>query len=520
VNKGKLCVSVCAETADELVGKIKRADKLADVIEVRFDCLNESELVREYSAIDRDVRQRLLQMQLEHPLISTFRPKTQGGSRKLTLEERRDFWNMGFDSGWADLEEDVLHFASNWLWDPVIASFHDLSGETSRLNSVIPSFERLAIDGVDIVKIAVNADDITDSIPVWNLLEHAKSVDKHIIPIAMGEAGKWTRILGLAHGAFLTYGALDSGDETAPGQLTAAELIEVYRIKQLDLDTEVYGVIGNPVATSLSPVIHNAAFAFLKRNAVFVPLQVKDLDAFVRRMVRPETREIELNFAGFAVTMPHKQSIMKHLDEIDPVAAAVGAVNTVSIKDGRLTGYNTDVPGFVEPLIRHFGDLHGARVAVFGSGGAARACIYGLDQNGADVAIFARDETKAKALAEQFAIEAFPISKFKDQTSKTCFRTFDIVVNATPIGMEGDLADQKLFTADELHGVKFVFDIVTRSDETPLIREAKAAGVPAIGGIEMLLAQGMKQHEIWTGEPGPEGIMREAISKRDRKTAI
>ena len=232
------------------------------------------------------------------------------------------------------------------------------------------------------------------------------------------KAGKWTRILGLAHGAYLTYAALDPGDETAAGQLTAKDLIEVYRVRELDRDTQVYGVIGDPVSWSLSPYIHNAAFAAAGINAVFIPLQVKDLDEFIRRMVRNDSREVELNFAGFAVTMPHKQAIMRHLDDIDPAAEKIGAVNTVKIDGDRLIGYNTDAYGFIEPLRSKYSGLKGSRVAILGAGGAARACIYSLQQENADITVLARDERKAKGLADDFGIGWSDLSKIKDQSSE------------------------------------------------------------------------------------------------------
>ena len=196
----------------------------------------------------------------------------------------------------------------------------------------------------------------------------------------MGEAGQWTRILGLGHGAFLTYASVDADRETADGQITADELVNVYRAKQLDRDTRVYGVLGDPVSSSLSPYMHNAAFKDAGLNAVFLPLQVKDLDAFMRRMVLPAIREVELNFAGFAVTMPHKQTIMKYLDDIDPVAKKIGAVNTVKIDGDKLIGYNTDAHGFITSLKQRIPDLKGVRHAVLGAGGAARAVIHALKE--------------------------------------------------------------------------------------------------------------------------------------------
>ena len=221
---------------------------------------------------------------------------------------------------------------------------------------------------------------------------------QQIIPIAMGESGKWTRILGLAHGAFMTYAALDTGKETAPGQVSAKDLIEVYRAKELDENTEVYGIIGGNTSYSMSPYIHNAAFKFHKLNAVFVPLQMQNLDEFIKRMVRAETREIDLNFKGFAVTIPHKQNIIKHLDYLDDSAKKIGAVNTVKIENGKLYGYNTDAHGFIEPLKNAYGNLKNTKVAILGAGGAARACIYALKKEGAEVTLLRQRFIKSKQI--------------------------------------------------------------------------------------------------------------------------
>jgi len=185
-------------------------------------------------------------------------------------------------------------------------------------------------------------------------------------------------------------------------------------------------------------------------------------------------------------------------------------VNTVKIEDDKLMGHNTDVQGFIEPLRRHFGDLGGARVAVIGAGGAARACVYGLKAEGADVTVFARDEKRARLLADEFRVNA---GKWPPSLSGA----FDIVVNATPMGMAGDLENHSLLTAEQLAGVKFVFDIVTRPDDTPLIREARLADIPAIGGLEMLLEQALKQFEIWTSKTAPISVMRDAAVNKMNK---
>jgi 3-dehydroquinate dehydratase/shikimate dehydrogenase len=330
----------------------------------------------------------------------------------------------------------------------------------------------------------------------------------------MGEAGKWTRILGPAHGAFMTYASLDLGSETAPGQITATDMADVYRVRQLSQETKVYGVIGDPVSRSLSPYIHNPAFASEDFNAVYIPFLVKDIGAFMRRMVRPESREVELNFGGFAVTMPHKQSIIPYLDSIDPVANAIGAVNTVRIEDGGLMGYNTDAAGFIDPLKNRAGSLSAMRVAVIGAGGAARAVTYALKAELADVTVVARDAGKAAELAETFGTRYSDILDFRREIADERTQSYDLIVNATSAGMMGKNENGSLFAEAELIGVRYVYDLVTRVDETPLLREAGKAGAAVIGGIEMLIAQGAKQFEIWTGRRAPIELMRSSAKMR------
>ncbi len=500
MNNGNICVSVCAETADEMIAKIKLAMEFADLIEVRFDCLHPDQVELTFELLENS--------EIAMPMIATFRQAKQGGISQASLDERKEFWKKNHKSFWAaDVEEDVLPYADDW--NKKIASFHDFDRVPENLGS---KFDKLSSANANVVKIAVQTNDISDSIPVWNLLKQAKAVGKDIIPIAMGEAGKWTRILGLAHSAFMTYASLGEGMETADGQITAKDLIETYRVKELNLNTQVYGVIGDPVSESLSPYMHNPAFAEQGINAVFIPLQVSDLDEFMRRMVRHENREVELNFGGFSVTMPHKQAIIKHLDVIDPTVEKIGAVNTVNIEGDKLTGYNTDAHGFITPLKEKFGDLKGVRVAVFGSGGAARACVFALNKENADVTVFARNKTKMKQIADELGV------RFEQLATGHRPLTTDILINATPIGMKGPLENESLFTAEQLEGVKFVYDLVTSAADTPLIREAKKANVPAIGGLEMLIHQGAKQFEMWTGGEAPIDMMRQSLINRQQIT--
>jgi 3-dehydroquinate dehydratase / shikimate dehydrogenase len=518
MNDGKICISVCAKTADELIEQIKRAEVLADVIEIRFDELNQEQFDSFLSKL------KILRKTIKVPFLATLHStKTTNGNCgtairygvlpailcKIGQLQVVDFIDIDYEfliGKMLDFEtkQSLLNLGNT---HKTIGSFHDF--DETPLIAMLQKYRYQLSKNSDIAKIAVHTKDITDTIPIWKLLGKAKSENKQIIPIAMGESGKWTRILGLAHGAFMTYAALDTGQETAPGQVSAKDLIEVYRTKELDEQTEVYGILGNNTSVSMSPYIHNAAFKFHGLNSVFVPLQVHDLDEFMRRMVKPETREIELNFAGFSVTIPHKQNIIKHLDFIDETAKKIGAVNTVKIVDGKLHGYNTDAQGFIEPLLNSYGDLTDAKVAVLGTGGAARACVYALKTHGADVTIFARDLAKAKDLAEDFDVS---FADFKFQISN--FKDFDILINITPLGMKGKAEGETPVLAEQLKGLHLVYDLVYIPFQTQLMNEADAAEVPKIGGLAMLIAQAMQQQKIWTGKDAPMKEMSRAVLER------
>ncbi|HMO79598.1 MAG TPA: shikimate dehydrogenase [Pyrinomonadaceae bacterium] len=501
MTKGKLCISICARSAEELIDEISRAVTLADMIEVRFDCLDPSEIGEAIDRLDHNWKLN------SERLLATFRTPDQGGCRDISEKERSEFWLSGNERPFwgADLEEDIREGLFGSRWRNRIVSFHDHLGDQIEVGKV---YDRLSRSGASVIKIATTANRITDAIPLWRLLERAKSDNTSLIPIAMGEPGKWTRILGLAHGAYMTYASLSEGGETAPGQLTAEDLLEVYKIKELSPKTEVYGVIAGDTSYSMSPYIQNAAFRSAGMNRVFVPLQVEDVGEFIKLMVRNDTREVNLNFRGFAVTNPHKQAIIEHLDTIDDTAQAIGAVNTVTIEGGRLFGTNTDADGFIKPLEESFGDLRDASVAVIGAGGAARACIYALKRAGAEVSILVRDLSKAKPLADEFKLECLSLS---DDAIRS---DFEILVNATPLGTLGALENETPMRAKGLKGVKLVYDMTYNPRESRLLREARESGCETLDGLEMLLAQGAVQFEIWTGKPPDLDAMRAAAIKK------
>lgn len=504
MDKG-ICISIADSTVAGFIEKLRQASKFADLIELRFDSLSKSEFNCEDPALSNAVLREIFELHSKIPWITTFRPKEQGGFREISRVERTNFWNGGFETEIADVEEDIVEDTWYWLWGGRICSFHDFSRVPENLEAI---FERLAATGAETVKIAATVEDPTEAIALWNLFEAGERAGKQVIPIAMGEAGKWTRILGLAYGAPITYASVENGGETAPGQILANDLRDVFRVNELDRETAIFGVVAGDTSYSLSPYMHNAAFKHARMNAVFVPFQVHDLGGFLHRMVRPEKREINLRILGLSVTNPHKETIIQYLDELDETAAKIGAVNTIKIDGTGLRGYNTDAPGFIKPLTEAFGDLRDAHVTVVGAGGAARACVYALKNEGADVTLLVRDPIKAARLAEEFGVRIQQLA-----TDNRHVMT-DILVNASPLGTRGKYENGAIASSDELAGVKLVYDLVYNPSETRLLREARSAGVATIGGLDMLIAQGAKQFEIWTGREAPLGVMRSAVQER------
>ena len=496
MNNGKVCISAAANSVGEMLEKIRAAESVADIIEVRADSLPPAELPELFEKLASN-----------KTLLLTLRPVSEGGQAEVELRQRIGFWMAVFtqyphepEDVWYDNEFDLIPALE---WPPscnIIRSHHDFAAVPGNLDGL---YSTASAD--EILKIAYKADDITDAIPAFQLLDKAAADGRRVIAIAMGESGKITRILGGAYGSPLTYAAFGEGEETAPGQLSAEDLVSLYRVKELDRKTDVYGVIAGDTSYSMSPRLHNSAFANDKANAVFVPLQIRDLDSFIEQMVQKDTRKIDLNFEGFAVTNPHKQSILKHIDGLDETARQIGAVNTVRIEiDGTLSGFNTDAEGFITPLKNAVTDLSEKRVAVIGAGGAARACVYALLRENAKVTVFARDEQKAAALASEFGIDGRVLN------ADATFGSFDILVNATPLGTKGEMEDLSPVSKKSLSGVGIVYDLTYNPKQTLLMKYAEESGANTIGGLEMLVAQAAAQYKIWTSRTAPVDVMKAA----------
>ncbi len=262
----------------------------------------------------------------------------------------------------------------------------------------------------------------------------------------------------------------------------------------IDGHTKIFGILGRPVAHTLSPAMHNAAFRELGVNAVYVAFPVTDLAQAVEGLRG-------LGIAGVSVTIPFKEEIIPLLDELDPQAARMGAVNTVVNRKGRLTGYNTDWLGALTALKAKTA-IRGHRFLILGAGGAARAIAFGLVEKGGRVALTDVDAGRAEALARDLGAEAVA----PDQVA-AC--PAEVLINATPVGME-PRAEEIPIDPEFLGRYRLVMDIVYRPLETRLLREARTRGGETIDGLQMLIHQATAQFELWTSRPAPWETMSRA----------
>jgi 3-dehydroquinate dehydratase/shikimate dehydrogenase len=348
----------------------------------------------------------------------------------------------------------------------------------------------------DYYKVVSTATTLYDNVAMMKFLEK-QSERLSVIGMCMGEQGIISRVLGVRAGSVFTFASVSPEEKTAPGQVTAQELRSTYRIEQLDAATRIYGVVGDPVAHSLSPTIMNAALRRENVNGVYVALHAKTLKDLLGCV-----RDIPIH--GLSITMPYKEAILQHLDNTDSHTTKIGACNTVvRAQDGKLYGFNTDTAGVVRPLEQRI-PLEKAKILVLGAGGAARAAVFGLKERGAEIYILNRTAGPAQKLAHQ--ARARIIKRAADLKKQS----FDVIINATPVGM-GNSRESPL-KEDEIN-TKFVFDMVYDPVETRLIQLAKARGAEVIPGIEMFVHQAARQFEIWTGKPAPWDEMLSVVQK-------
>jgi len=373
----------------------------------------------------------------------------------------------------------------------LILSTHDFSGVPLALTQIVETM-RVAREAA-VVKVAFQGHDISDNFPALDLMHR---LGNRAIAVCMGEAGLISRVLAKKLGAWATYCSLSPEANTAPGQASLRQMLELYRFDRIDESTRVFGVIGNPVAHSMSPLLHNHWFARHGINAVFLPLMV-DSEQALRSFLDGCLTRPWLDVGGFSVTMPHKMGARRWVGTgAGATAVRTGVVNTLVFTAGKkATGYNTDSDAAIDSMTDALGcarnDLAGLSVDVLGTGGVARAVIAGLKACGCKVTVFGRSAERTLHLAKEFEAEALP-------WEKRTARRGELLVNCTNIGM-WPTVDESPMPADAVVGRKLVYDVIYNPLETKLLRDAASAGTPVLGGLDMFVRQAAKQLEYWTG---------------------
>ncbi len=376
----------------------------------------------------------------------------------------------------------------------LILSKHDFTGRPVSLQGDLVTMLGAGDDVVP--KLAWQARTVRDNFEAFELM---RTSPRPLIAICMGPDGMASRILAKKFGAFATFAALEPGSGTAPGQVAIDALRETYRWDTIDSETHVYGVLGDPIDHSLSPHVHNAAFAEAGINAVYLPLRIgPTYEAFKAFMVEVQVRPW-LDFHGFSVTLPHKAHALRFLQDtggiLSPEACRVGAVNTMKIEpDGRWSGANTDLPAAMETISSGLAEgtagLEGLDAAVLGAGGVARGIVAGLCDHGAAVTIYNRTEAKARLLAEQFGCGHGPWEDRADGHHA-------LIVNCTSVGMAPDI-DATPMPTGSLEATQTVFDTIYNPLPTQWLRQASQAGCATMDGAEMFAHQAAAQFEHWT----------------------
>jgi 3-dehydroquinate dehydratase / shikimate dehydrogenase len=487
----KVCLALVGDTVEDMVASAESMARDNPFIEFRLDYLKQP-----LASLPKI--HRFLETHQHVIAIGTCRRVENGGKFKGSLAAQLEVLTKAHAAGCqiVDLElqsavkakpEAIARLRSR---AGLILSFHDFRA-TKNLNETL---EKMLKVPADYYKVVSTATTLADNVTMMKFLQTRS--DKHaLIGLCMGEQGIISRVLSVRAGSVFTFGAINADLKTAPGQVSARDLRSIYRIDQVDAATRIYGVAGDPIEHSLSPIIMNTALRRENVNGVYVPLHAKTLKDLLHCV-----REIPLH--GLSITMPYKQAIVPHLDNTDAHTTKIGACNTVVRgQEGKLYGFNTDIAGVLRPLEQRF-TIENAKVLVIGAGGAARAAVFGLKERGAEVWVLNRTSAKGQKLARQAKAHSIKRADLKKVA-------FDVIINATPVGM-GNTHDCPL--KDPEIQAKVVFDMVYDPVETHLLQVARAKGISVIPGVEMFVQQAARQFEIWTGKPAPAGDMLRAVT--------
>jgi 3-dehydroquinate dehydratase/shikimate dehydrogenase len=430
------------------------------------------------------------------PVVVTCRPEWEGGRFAGAEEERYRILERAIASGaeFVDVEWAALRGAQQTAFaalvhrNParIVLSSHDFEGVPEALDTRVRDMRG---SGAELIKVAVTAHALTDTLP---LLDVAR--DGNAVVVAMGDSGVPSRLLAARYGSRWTY----AGHAVAPGQIPASTMVGEFRFRSVGPHTRLFGVVSSAAMHSLSPKLHNAAFAAAGLDAVYVPLQTDDFDDFLQFAGA-------LGIEGVSVTIPFKGDALRAAESADDLTRQVGAANTLRRRGEGWEARNTDVAGFLASLEAAFArPLRGARAAVMGAGGSARAVIVALLSQGARVAVHARRHEQALDVTGSLGAE---IGRWPVPAG-----SWDLLVNCTPLGGAARREESPLPGGPFTGGL--VYDLTYGDGESALLREAREAGCATLDGLPMLIAQAERQFEWWTGQRPASGVMRAAAHAR------
>ena len=466
------------------------AENGARLVELRLD------YIRRAVTLKRLLRDR------KCPVVATCRRPQDGGKWSGTEAERVMLLRAAIVEGvdYVDLEEEIAEDVPRYGNTKRIISMHDFDETPDNLEEI---HARLAAKDADIVKLACMANAPNDVTRILKLIEESEIPT---VGICMGDIGMPSRLLAGKFGAPFTFATFHHERTIAPGQLSYETMTEIYGYETINADTEVFGVIADPVAHSMSPVIHNAGFDHLNMNRVYLPFRIpKDhLKQFVDDAP-------SLGIRGLSVTIPHKQEIMASLTKIESGARKIGAVNTVIFDGDEIIGYNTDLYGAMVSLADAAEAdpdekwLTGKKVLLLGAGGVARAIGVGAKDRGAELLVTSRTYENAVELASKLEGEALA---WEDRHSAN----IDVLVNCTPVGMHPRMDETPFEEAGFTRGM-IVFDTIYNPEQTLLIKQARNHDCRTVTGIEMFVRQAELQFKLFSGEEAPLNVMRETFRR-------
>jgi 3-dehydroquinate dehydratase/shikimate dehydrogenase len=475
-----------------LIEAQEAAKRGAQLIEVRLDFLARSPDFKRLLA-DRPC-----------PFIATVRRPEDGGRWNGTEEARRMVLRQavvaGFD--WVDLETDLADEIRRYKDVKRIISYHNLHEVPSDLEAI---YQRMCGQDADVVKVSVTAQQPADNLRVLALL---KDAPKPTVAICMGDIGGPSRVLSAKYGAAFTYAVFNKEYRVAPGILSFDELRHVYRYDEVNAATEVYGVIGDPVGHSLSPLIHNAAFRQLGLNCVYLPFRVprSQLPGFLKDFERIPVK-------GYSVTIPHKEGAAALAQEQDEWVGLTRSANTLLHRGNGFAAFNTDALAALDSLLGELPrgpggtppSLEKRTVLLLGAGGAARSIAFGLHKAGAQLVIANRTADRAAKLAAEVGARAV------DWNARTETR-WDILINTTPVGMHPNV-DETPMPAGSLRLGQIVMDTVYTPETTLLVKEARAKGCHVRTGVDMFVRQAEMQFKLFTDQEAPRDLMYKLVKR-------